>query len=50
MQFNKRIYRIGQKKKTETLLVIAEGTLDEEVATRLMGKVARMTDLLEMLL
>ena len=49
VQFNKRIYRIGQKKKTETLLVIAENTLDVEVAARLMGKVTKMNDLLEML-
>lgn len=48
-QFNKRIYRIGQKKKTETILVIAENTIDEQVALRLMGKVERMTNLLEML-
>jgi len=50
VQFNKRIYRIGQKKKTETLLVIAENTLDEEVAARLMGKIEKMDNLLEMLL
>jgi len=48
-QFNKRIYRIGQKKRSETLLVIAEDTIDAEVAKRLMGKVEKMTDLLEML-
>jgi len=49
IQFNKRIYRIGQNKKTETLLVVAENTIDVEVASRLMGKVEKMTDLLEML-
>ena len=49
IQFNKRIYRIGQKKRSETLLVIAEDTLDVQVAERLMGKVEKMTDLLEML-
>jgi len=48
-QFNKRIYRIGQKHRTETLLVTAEDTIDTEVAQRLMAKVAKMTDLLEML-
>jgi SNF2 family DNA or RNA helicase len=48
-QFNKRIYRIGQKYKTETLLVTASNTIDTEVALRLMGKVEKMTDLLEML-
>lgn len=49
IQFNKRIYRIGQRKKSETLLVIAENTIDTKVATKLMGKIERMTDLLEML-
>jgi len=49
IQFNKRIYRIGQTRKTETLLVTANDTIDTEVALRLMGKVERMTDLLEML-
>lgn len=48
-QFNKRIYRIGQHHKTETILVIAAGTIDEEVARRLMGKVIKMDGLLEML-
>jgi SNF2 family DNA or RNA helicase len=48
-QFNKRIYRIGQKFKTETLLVIAKDTIDEQVADRLMGKVDEMQSLLEML-
>jgi SNF2 family DNA or RNA helicase len=49
IQFNKRIYRIGQKKKTETLIVTAENTIDTEVAQRLIAKVTKMTDLLEML-
>lgn len=50
VQFNKRIYRIGQKYKTETLLVIAEGTIDERVAARLMGKIERMDNLLELVI
>ena len=49
VQFNKRIYRIGQTKKSETLLVIAEGTIDELVAERLMNKVDKMSGLLGML-
>lgn len=49
IQFNKRIYRIGQRHKTETLLVIAEKTIDEQVAELLMSKVTRMTDLLDLL-
>ena len=50
VQFNKRIYRIGQRHKTETLIVTAEDTIDVEVAKRLMGKVERMDDLLGMLM
>jgi hypothetical protein len=49
VQFNKRIYRIGQHYRTETILVVAENTIDVEVAKRLMGKVEKMYDLLEML-
>lgn len=49
IQFNKRIYRIGQKKRSETLLVTATNTIDGQVARRLMGKVRKMTNLLEML-
>ena len=48
-QFNKRIYRIGQKKRTETLLVTAGSTIDTEVASRLMSKIQKMDDLLMML-
>ena len=49
VQFNKRIYRIGQHHRTETILVVAENTIDVEVAKRLMGKVEKMDNLLEML-
>jgi len=49
VQFNKRIYRIGQHYKTETILVVAESTIDTSVAQRLLDKVAKMNDLLEML-
>ena len=48
-QFNRRIYRIGQTQKTETILVTAEDTIDVEVAKKLLDKVERMDDLLEML-
>lgn len=43
----KRIYRIGQTKKTETIVVIAENTRDEAVFESLMSKNVRMTSLLE---
>jgi hypothetical protein len=49
IQFNKRIYRIGQQHKTETILVVAEGTIDVDVAKVLMAKVEKMGDLLDML-
>jgi SNF2 family DNA or RNA helicase len=49
IQFNKRIYRIGQRHKSETIIVVAEDTIDTEVALRLMGKIEKMDDLLEML-
>jgi SNF2 family DNA or RNA helicase len=49
VQFNKRIYRIGQHQRTETLIVTAENTIDEEVSHRLMNKIYKMDDLLEML-
>lgn len=43
----KRIYRIGQKQKTETIVVIAEGTIDEKVWAACQSKQLRMNDLLE---
>ena len=49
VQFNKRIYRIGQRHKTETLIVVAKNTIDVDVAQRLMAKIYKMDDLLEML-
>tara|TARA_R110002167_G_scaffold60282_2_gene170415 strand:+ start:14093 stop:15517 length:1425 start_codon:yes stop_codon:yes gene_type:complete len=47
-QFNKRIYRGGQKRKTETVMVTAKGTIDEEVYDILRGKIEQMDTLLEM--
>lgn len=48
-QFNARIYRAGQKRKTETILVTARDTLEEQVYEKLDEKTVRMTDLLAML-
>lgn len=45
----KRIYRAGQTQKTETILVIAQGTIEEKVYEALQNKKTRMTDLLDML-
>lgn len=49
VQFNKRIYRAGQTRKTETLIITATDTLDEFRAEQLMNKVTKMSNLLEML-
>ena len=45
-QFNRRIYRTGQKKKTETLMIAARGTVETKVYEVLDGKMERMDDLL----
>jgi len=49
VQANARIHRGGQTKKTETILIIAENTIDNAVYDNLMGKVNNMNDLLAML-
>jgi hypothetical protein len=47
MQGNRRIYRAGQTERTETIVVIAEGTIDEKVYAALSEKRVRMESLLE---
>lgn len=47
-QGNKRQYRLGQKEKTETIVVIAENTIEQGVYDILMKKDARMTNLLDL--
>jgi SNF2 family DNA or RNA helicase len=42
----KRIYRIGQGEKTETIVIVAEGTRDAMAFGAMANKDARMTDLL----
>ena len=49
LQGNKRIYRAGQTQKTETVNVIAEGTIEERVYHVLSQKNAKMANLLEIL-
>lgn len=44
-----RVYRGGQKKATETILVEAEGTIEGAVYKMLMDKNARMVNLLDLL-
>lgn len=48
-QFNGRIYRNGQKEKTETLLVCANNTLEAAVYENLDGKTSTMNNLLFLL-
>lgn len=48
-QFNRRIYRAGQTKKTETLLITASETLETRVYEVLSGKLNKMTSLLTLL-
>lgn len=46
LQGLKRIHRIGQSKKTETIVIIAEGTIDEKVYKALEAKNVNMAALL----
>ena len=47
-QGTRRIHRIGQKNKTENIVIIAEGTIDERVYDNMLAKNARMTKLLDL--
>lgn len=49
VQGNRRIYRNGQKDRTETIVVLAEDTIDEHVYKALETKNVRMSNLLELL-
>lgn len=46
VQANRRIYRISQKNKTETIVIIAPGTVDERVYEALQRKNTNMMNLL----
>jgi len=46
-QGNRRIYRISQTQKTETIVIVAPGTVDERVYKALQGKQVRMDALLK---
>ena len=48
-QFNRRIYRSGQTQKTETILITARNTWEEQVYEKLSGKLDRMETLLMIL-
>jgi hypothetical protein len=45
----KRIHRIGQTEKTETIMVVAPGTIEERVYESLQAKNVKMSSLLEFL-
>jgi hypothetical protein len=49
VQGNKRTYRAGQTQKTETIVVLGEGTIDEIVFQALETKNVRMSRLLDLL-
>ena len=44
LQLYKRIYRIGQKEKTETIVIVGEGTRDEHAWARMLDKKVRQDD------
>jgi len=46
-QGNRRIFRIGQKQKTETIVVLADDTCEQRVFDALQSKNVRLTSLLE---
>ena len=46
-QFNSRIYRAGQKRKTETITIAARGTFEESAYETLGGKLDAMDELLD---
>jgi SNF2 family DNA or RNA helicase len=48
VQGSKRQHRIGQTQKTETITIIAAGTIDERADSLRAGKSARMTNLLDL--
>jgi SNF2 family DNA or RNA helicase len=49
LQGNRRIYRAGQTQKTETIVVIAPGTIEEKVYEKLMAKNSKQMSMLELL-
>ncbi len=49
LQGNKRIYRAGQTQKTETIVILADGTIETAVYAKLQQKNVRQADLLDIL-
>ena len=48
-QFNRRIYRAGQTRKTETILITARDTIEEQVFEKMKSKHHKMITLLDLL-
>ena len=48
VQGSKRMHRLGQTQKTETIVVLAEGTIDEKAYEVMQTKNVRMTNLLDL--
>jgi SNF2 family DNA or RNA helicase len=49
LQGNRRIYRAGQTQKTETIVIISPGTIEEKVYARLQEKDAQQGKILDLL-
>ena len=47
-QGSKRMHRLGQTQKTETIIVVAKGTIDEKAWEMMEGKNTRMKNLLDL--
>jgi SNF2 family DNA or RNA helicase len=47
-QGSKRMHRLGQTQKTETIIIVAKGTIDEKVYAMMTEKDERMTNLLSL--
>lgn len=48
VQGSKRQHRLGQTQKTETIVIVAKGTIDEKAYARMLEKNGRMTNLLDL--
>ena len=49
LQGNRRIYRAGQTQKTETIMVLAPGTVEDKVFQKLQEKDTRQGNMLDLL-
>ena len=49
LQGNRRIYRAGQTQKTETIVIVAKDTIEEQAVVKLMAKNAKQMSVLDFL-